>query len=64
MKFNVTKTSDWNFVGQIEVNTLEELMSFVDKNGPCILTSPFDTKSSVEKWRIPSIEIYDDYRED
>ena len=63
MKFNVTRTSDWDYLEQKEINTLEELMSFVETNGSCIVTAAFDTESSIDRWTIPSIEIYDDWRE-
>ena len=63
MKFNITRTSDWDYLEQKEINTLEELVSFVKTNGPCIVTAPINIESSINKWTIPSIEIYDDWRE-
>lgn len=57
MKFEVTKTSDWDYKEQIEINSLEELMEFVTKNGCIIVTA----KSKYVPMN--SIEIYDDWRE-
>jgi len=50
MKFILKKTSDWDYKSEIEINTLEELMNFISKNGNIVLNKE-------------SIEIYDDYRE-
>ena len=58
MKFNVTRTSNWDYSEQKEINTLEELMSFVKTNGSCIVMEDINTG-----WTIPRIEIYDSWRE-
>ena len=58
MKFFVTKTSDWNYKEHIEINTLEELMDFVKDNDSVVLSKPHPCSDN-----LPSIEIYDDYRE-
>ena len=50
MKFLVKKSSDRHFEKTIEINTLEELLDFVEENGSIILSED-------------SIEIYDWYRE-
>lgn len=42
----------------VEVNTLEELMRMVKRKGSIIVHSP-----SGDKDGLPSLEIYDDYRE-
>lgn len=72
MKFYVTKTSDWKYEEVIELNTLEELLEFVNKNGEIILDKNWLFKTTKEQ--IPDateisreapfeIEIYDTYRE-
>jgi hypothetical protein len=59
MKFFVTKTSTWNYKKHIEINSLEELMDFVkDNGGEVVLSEPYPCSDN-----LPSIEIYDDYRE-
>ncbi len=68
MKFNVTRTSDWGYREQIEINSLEELISFIKEHGECIVNVPIapigiETTDSFKKSLIPSIEIYDDWRE-
>ena len=40
---------------KVEVNTLDDLIKFISKNGEIVVES--------EKYSIPSIEIYDGYRE-
>ena len=61
MKFEVSKTSDWTYRKQIDIKTLEELMEFVNDNGQIIIT-PYDPIVDVIVG-LPSIEIYDDWRE-
>lgn len=61
MKFNVTRTSDWEYREQVNINTLEELMKFADDNGEIIIT-PYNPVVNVTGG-LPSIEIYDDWRE-
>lgn len=60
MKFNVRKTSDWNYREQASISTLEELMKFVDDNGEIIITPCTNVNVA---GGLPTIEIYDDYRE-
>lgn len=50
MKFKVDKASDWKYEAEVEINTLKELLSFVDKNGEIV-------------FRANEITIYDDYLE-
>ena len=57
MKFNVTRTSDWEYLEQKEINNLEELLDFCRENGGDIIISIDRTKE------FPRIEIYDDWRE-
>lgn len=59
MKFNVTKTSDWGYRKTIEINTLEELMKFVEDNDEIVLIPSHKFKEDV----LPTIEIYDTWRE-
>ena len=47
------KTKEW----VVEINTLEELLKFINKYGQVIIGSWYKYKN------LPSIEIYDDYRE-
>jgi len=61
MKFNITKTSDWNYREQASISTLEELMKFVNDNGVIIII-PYDPIVN-DTDGLPTIEIYDDYRE-
>ncbi len=58
MKFYVTRTSDWKYKEQVEINTLEELIDFVRDNGDIIIQKPYPYRDN-----LPSIEIYDDWRE-
>jgi hypothetical protein len=50
MKFNLTKASDWNFESEVIINSIEELLDFIKKEGRLIIDSD-------------SIKIYDDYIE-
>ena len=63
MKFNVTRTSDYGYLEQKEFNTLEELLDFCKKNGEIILSSPPEPVVKVNREYLPSIEIYDTWRE-
>ena len=73
MRFRITRTSDWKNCPcreavfnretqeyNIEINTLEELVAFAKKYGELVFKD--DNLYGKEK-DIPSIEIYDDYRE-
>lgn len=50
MKFKVTKASSYKYEEEIEINSLEELIKFYDKEGDLV-------------FRGDSIIIYDDYLE-
>ena len=56
MKFTVDKASDWKYESIVEINTLEEMLEFISKNG-CIIV---DYNKDLN---IQDITIYDDYRE-
>jgi hypothetical protein len=72
MKYRVIRTSLWDnglpcsgatleyvngsFVHTITLNDLDALMAFVRENGKCII---FNSNPNL----LPTIEIYDDYRE-
>ena len=73
MRFKITRTSDWENCPcresvfnretqeyNIEINTLEDLVAFAKKYGKLIF---MDNNFYGEEKDIPSIEIYDDYRE-
>ena len=52
----------------VEINTLEDLLKFVDKNGWCIIQNPVDWSRLSPKFQRPDpdrykIEIYDTWRE-
>lgn len=51
MKFLVTKSSNWNYESEVNIETIEDLMDFISKNGKVVI--------------FPSgeIEIYDYWRE-
>lgn len=57
MKFDVRKTSDFEYQKQITIYSLEQLLDFCRKNGGDIIISIDATK------KLPKIEIYDDWRE-
>ena len=57
MKFDVRKTSDFEYQKQITIYSLEQLLDFCRKNGGDIIISTDATK------KLPKIEIYDDWRE-
>lgn len=61
MKFDVKKSSNWNYHKVVQINTLEELMKFVKDNGRIIIES--DISPLCSKPVRPSIEIYDYWRE-
>lgn len=74
MKFQVVRTSQWlsekkspcqeaiydkeKEMWIIEFNTLNDLLSFTKENGDYIVLS-----TPTEDGEIPTVEIYDDYRE-
>ena len=57
MKFDVRKTSDFEYQKQITIYSLEQLLDFCRKKGGDIIISIDATK------KLPKIEIYDDWRE-
>lgn len=64
MIFDVTKSSDWNYREQIQINTLDELLDFIKTNGQIVLIPP--TPNFVHyghTLKLPCIEIYDSWRE-
>ena len=56
MKFKLTRTSDWHFEDEIEIDTLEKLINFIEENGKQIVLF-------IEDDKLPEIEIYDAWRE-
>lgn len=50
MKFNVRKASDYRHNEEIEINSLEDIMKFIEENGEIVLSND-------------EIIIYDDYLE-
>lgn len=77
MKFEITRTSTWfeedirceearqeDYVKNnhlckrwvVEINTLEEIIEFIKKYGRIVLDAD-------ERYELPKIEIYDDWRE-
>lgn len=55
MKFVVTKSTDYNYKEEIELNTLEDLIAFVDKVEESVIIHRYGVKTS--------LEIYDGWRE-
>lgn len=55
-KFIVNKTSDWDYKEIVEINSIEELLTFRDNCHHPIIISTSVTGDN-------KIEIYDDYRE-
>ena len=53
MKFVVTKSSDWDYREEVEINTLEEMKDFQIQAQHSLIVSFY----------AGTIEIYDDYRE-
>lgn len=70
MIFKLTKASKWTFEDHVEINTLEELLNFVENEYNKIENEETDSKFKYMDGVILSkeeygwqIEIYDDYRE-
>ena len=61
MKFVVTKSSDWGYEDEVEINTLEELKEFQSKSNNSSLIINFC--ATVDDKYDGEIEIYDGYRE-
>ena len=60
MKFAITKTSDWRYVDELEINSIKQLIKFINDNGGQVVII---TNNNISDKTIPEIEIYDDYRE-
>ena len=60
MKFAVTKTSDWRYADELEINSIKQLIKFINDNGGQVVII---TNNNISDKTIPEIEIYDDYRE-
>ena len=60
MKFAITKTSDWRYTDDLEINSIKQLIRFIDDNGGQVVII---TNNNISDKTIPEIEIYDDYRE-
>jgi len=56
MNFKLSKSSDWDSIGDVEINTLEELLEFTRKSEHDVIIGTYGG----EEWYL---EIYDDYRE-
>lgn len=63
MKFAVTRTSDYDYVKKVEINTLEELIAFFKENGDIIISRNYDKDILKISDCDYAIEIYDYYRE-
>lgn len=63
MKLVITKASNDTYLEKIDVETLEELFDFVEKNGDCIisLTTPYEENDKY--FEDKGLMIYDDYIE-
>ncbi len=57
-KFIIEKTSDYLYKETKEINSIEELMDFIDKNGDVVIRNPYVGR---EPYKV--IEIYDTWRE-
>lgn len=57
MKFTVEKSSDWNYDGTVELETVPALLKWIEANGGAVV---IDLKDDTRGW---TIEIYDCYRE-
>lgn len=60
MKFAITKTSDWRYADELEINSIKQLIKFINDNGGQVVII---TNNNISDKTIPEIEIYDDYRE-
>lgn len=60
MKFAITKTSDWRYADELEINSIKQLIKFINDNGGEVVII---TNNNISDKTIPEIEIYDDYRE-
>lgn len=60
MKFAITKTSDWRYANELEINSIKQLIKFINDNGGQVVII---TNNNISDKTIPEIEIYDDYRE-
>lgn len=60
MKFLTLKASDDNYVTYTELNSIGDLIQFIEENGEIIFGSNYDPKDDSYKL---SILVYDDYIE-
>ena len=60
MKFKVDRASDYNYKESVEINTLEELMEFVNKNGSIVIWGDKEKGAYNDH---SDITIYDGYLE-
>lgn len=60
MKFAITKTSDWRYADELEINSIKQLIKFINDNGGQVVII---TNNNISDKTFPEIEIYDDYRE-
>jgi hypothetical protein len=59
MKFTISKSSDRLAARKkVEVDTLSELIALVEEHGPIIVGKAYEDNGN-----LPTLEIYDDYRE-
>ena len=59
MKFQLEKASDWNFREDLEIDTLEDLMKFVEES----ISDVIITTALVPEGYDARIKLYDDYLE-
>lgn len=57
MKFVLTKTSESKPIGWVDIETIEELMQLIKREGHSVIVSDED------EYHKRNIEIYDDWRE-
>jgi hypothetical protein len=62
MKFIIKKASDWDYIEEIEINTLEELLKFYKVNGEIVIR---DNVYMLDKYPDAKtiLQIYDAYIE-
>lgn len=63
MKFVVSKTSDWDYKSEVNIETIGELLDFIHKNGPVIIGEHYNYDFDGITFDHYNIEIYDDWRE-
>ncbi len=60
MKFTVWKTSDNDYVSEIEINSIEQLIEFKKQVRHNLILRKDYTRNHKNEW---ALEIYDGYRE-